>query len=132
MSTDKTIQRAFELYKQGYSLRSLAKIFKISKTNLGKKFIRMYGQDYSQLKNKFGLSPIVKEYLANPSLTDTQKEQISDWFHANRKVIAASDSKYLGFPLMTDARLQQLTNMECSHRSKDWKDLFSECWASPY
>ncbi|MEH2093984.1 helix-turn-helix domain-containing protein [Nostoc sp.] len=131
MSTDKTIQRAFELYKQGYSLRSLAKIFKISKTNLGKKFRKLHGDNYSELKNKYGLTPIIKEYLNNPALSDKQKEQISDWFHVNRKLIAASDSKYLNCHLLTNSREQQLTYLECSHKSKDWKDLITDCWVSP-
>ncbi|MEH1957679.1 helix-turn-helix domain-containing protein [Nostoc sp.] len=130
MSTDKTIQRAFELYKQGYSLRSLAKIFKISKTNLGKKFRKLHGDNYSELKNKYGLTPVIKEYMNNPALPDRQKEQISDWFTANRKVIAESDSRYLNSPLFTDSRLQQLTYLECSHRTKDWKDLITDCWVS--
>ncbi|MCW5317917.1 helix-turn-helix domain-containing protein [Nostoc sp. KVJ3] len=131
MSTDKTIQRAFELYKQGYSLRSLAKIFKISKTNLGKKFTKAYGRGYAELKNKYGLTPVIKEYLNDGSLSTRQKEQISDWFSANRKVIAESDSKYLNSPILTNSREQQLTYLECSHKSKDWKDLITDCWVSP-
>lgn len=118
------IERAFTLYIQGYSLRKLSCIFKIPTTTLAYKFRKRYGNDYTQLKNKNGLIPIIKEYLVNPNLSIEDKRKIKQWMNSNCTNILASDKDNSNIPLYTEKKIEQLTRQECFHKDKDLKTLF--------
>jgi hypothetical protein len=130
MST--AISRAYKLFLKGYSLRSLAKIFKIPKSTLSYKFRKLYGSDYAEQRNHWGILPIVQEYLNDKSLADKDRRQIKDWMNQNFNQIIESEKANLNKPLYTNRKLQQLTELECSYRKGDWKSLFENTLTSTY
>lgn len=115
---------AFQLYIQGYSLRNLEKRFHIPRTTLAYRFKKLYGDNYSQLKNSQGLMAVVKEYLRSPALSQKDKNSIRKWLYSNHKTILESDVKNHQSPLLSDHQLQNLTLNQCGHKTKDWKALF--------
>ncbi len=129
MST--VIGRAYKLFLKGYSLRALAKIFKIPKSTLSYKFRKLYGSDYAEQRNHWGVLQIILEYTNDRDLSVRDRQQIRDWMNRNFNQIVESERANLDKPLYTNRKIQQLTYLECSHKSKDWKDLITDCWVSP-
>lgn len=130
MST--AISRAYKLFLKGYSLRSIAKIFKIPKSTLSYKFRKLYGSDYAEQRNHWGILPIVQEYTNDKSLSAKDRQQIRDWMNRNFNQIIESEKAHLDKPIYTNRKLQQLTELECSYRRGDWKQLFENTLASNY
>ncbi|MGV0103985.1 HTH psq-type domain-containing protein [Nostoc sp. DSM 114160] len=130
MST--VIGRAYKLFLKGYSLRSLAKIFKIPKSTLSYKFRKTYGVDYAEQRNHWGLLPIIQEYVNDKSLADKDKREIRDWMNRNFDRIIESEKANLDKPLYTNRKLDQLTQLECSWRKGDWRSLFENTLTSTY
>lgn len=125
MDSDKVLDRAFNLYIQGYSLRNLEKRFHIPKSTLSFKFRKKYGEGYSSLKNSQGVMSIIKEYLRSPNLGQSDKNSIQKWMYTNLSSIMESDIKNHQVPLLSDKQLDNLTREQCSSRGgKDWKTLF--------
>ncbi|MBN3927118.1 hypothetical protein [Nostoc sp. NMS4] len=130
MST--TIGRAYKLFLKGYSLRALAKIFKIPKSTLSYKFRKVYGADYAEQRNHWGLLPIIQEYVNDKDLSARDRQQIKDWMNRNFDKIIESEKSNLDKPLYTNRKLQQLTELECSYKKGDWKQLFENTLTSTY
>ncbi len=129
MST--AISRAYKLFLKGYSLRSLEKIFKIPKSTLSYKFRKSYGDNYAEQRNHWGVLQIIQEYASDKSLSAKDRQQVRDWLNKNFNEIIESEKANLDNPLYTNRKIQQLTYLECGHRTKDWKDLITDCWVSP-
>jgi hypothetical protein len=119
-----TLNKAFQLYLQGYSLRNLSKRFNIPKSTLSYKFKKCFGEEYTQLRNNHGVLQVIKEYLHNPNLPSRDRNNIKKWFNDNLSTILESEITNINAPLYSDSYLNKLTRQECSHRSKDWKQLF--------
>jgi len=119
-----TLHKAFQLYLQGYSLRNLSKRFNIPKSTLSYKFKKTFGTEYTQLRNNHGVLQVIKEYLHNPNLPSKDRNTIKKWFNNNLSTILESEITNINNPLYSNSYLDKLTRQECSHRSKDWKQLF--------
>lgn len=130
MST--AISRAYKLFLKGYSLRKIAKIFKIPKSTLSYKFRKLYGSDYAEQRNHWGILPVIQEYINDRDLSARDKQQIRDWMNINFNQIIESEKAHLDKPLYTNRKLQQLTELECSYRKGDWRKLFEDTLISSY
>ncbi|WP_322734414.1 hypothetical protein [Nostoc sp. DedVER02] len=130
MST--AIGRAYKLFLKGYSLRKIAKIFKIPKSTLSYKFRKLYGSDYAEQRNHWGILQVIQEYANDKSLSPRDRQQIRDWMNRNFNQIIESERANLDKPLYTNRKLQQLTELECSYRKGDWKRLFEDTLISSY
>lgn len=119
-----TLEKAFQLYIQGFSLRNLEKRFKIPKSTLSFRFKKRYGDNYSSLKNKEGVMSVINEYLRSPSLSRREKDIIKSWLYLNLSSVIDSDIRNHQTPLFSDSKLDKLTREQCSRREKDWKTLF--------
>ncbi|ALB39893.1 MULTISPECIES: helix-turn-helix domain-containing protein [unclassified Anabaena] len=119
-----TLNKAFQLYLQGYSLRNLSKRFNIPKSTLSYQFKKAFGLDYTNLRNSYGAIQVIKEYIHNPDISTKDKHDIKRWLSNNLSTILESETANIKTPLYSDRYLDRLTFKECSHRSKDWKQLF--------
>lgn len=116
-------QRAFSLYLQGMSLRKLQSHFNIPKETLSYRFRKLYGKDYTLIKN---VAPVVKEYLKSPDLSPEDKQLIQQWFNSpeliNKLLDIGTNTRLT--KLYTQTEIEFLTINECGHGAKDWREVF--------
>ncbi|MFS0515133.1 hypothetical protein ACEYW6_10470 [Nostoc sp. UIC 10607] len=124
--------RAYKLFLKGYSLRALEKIFKIPKSTLSYKFRKIYGTDYAEQRNHWGVLAVINEYTNDKSLSPKDRQQIKDWMNQNFNQIIESERANLDRPLYTNRKIQQITELECSYKKGDWKSLFENTLTSTY
>ncbi|MBD2515197.1 hypothetical protein H6G93_09285 [Nostoc sp. FACHB-973] len=125
MCDPKVIERAYKMFLTGSSLRELEIYFKMPKSSIRERFIKMYGKDYASKRNSYGAAHIISEYLNSKTLSPKQKLEIKKWFYSPQTLrnIMYTDHKNPS-KLLSDRQIEVLTTEECGHKSKDWKELF--------
>jgi hypothetical protein len=125
------LDKAFQMYLQGYSLRNLTKRFNIPKSTLSVRFKKNYGVNYTQLRNSNGVLPIIKEYMFDVDLLSYKdRAKVKRWYNENIDKIMLSDLNNRSNTLLTDRQLNRLTLQECGHRTKDWGDIISDTFST--
>lgn len=125
------IDKAFQMYLQGYSLRNLTKRFGVPKSTLSVRFKKHFGVNYTQLRNDHGVLPILKEYMFDTDLlSDRDRAKVKRWYNENVDKIMLSDLNNRSNTLLTNKQLDRLTFAECGHRTKDWGDIISDTFST--
>lgn len=98
-------------YRKGKSLRKLAKLYGISKSQLSVIFRREFGEDYTTKKNNFGLIPIIKEHIN--SLQGKKRKEVERWLKENEDRLYEDAYENPQSKLYTDKQMFQKTYSEC-------------------
>lgn len=118
------LDQIFQEWQSGTGLRELAIKYQTPKSTLSDR-LRAKRQDYNSQRNHYGILPILQEYLSASSLlTQAQKQIVQDWIDQNKFKLAASNSSTLN--LYTTRQIDDFTRAECSHKSKDWRDVLTD------
>lgn len=115
------VQRAAQLYVQGYTLRQLEEIFPLKKDALAAVLKTELKEDYkniSSLRKKTDTLTIIEEdYLKKPGLSAKQKQEIKLWLTTEKiKEIAAKDAN-------SEVRLLTLDGEESFRQQKSQEQI---------
>lgn len=108
------IKEIYREYIKGKSLRELEKIYGISKSQLSVIFKKKFGDNYTKMKNDYGLRSILNEYKG--ILNNRDKKKLEEWIKENEDLILESDLNNVDTKLYTDKQLKCMTYSECGKK----------------